>query len=209
MLLFKKFSKVSRTGTYYSSIVVDTYKIILSARLNYVWKSSNTVIQNFGFPLPKHSGRQLLRKFQVQKFYPKFRGFEPKLRGFEPKFRDFEPKLPLSKHSGRQLLRKLQSKNFTRNFGVLNRNFGFLNWNFEIFEPKLQVFEPKLCISYPKLFVFENRSFVFLNQSCSFCKKKIRPTETSGANGSYEVSVERKLKKFSKFRAKINYCECD
>jgi hypothetical protein len=31
----------------------------------------------------KFSGRQLLRKFQVQKFYPKLRLFEPKLRVFE------------------------------------------------------------------------------------------------------------------------------
>jgi hypothetical protein len=34
-----------------------------------------TVIQNFVFPLPKNSGRQLLRKFRFQKFYPKLRGF--------------------------------------------------------------------------------------------------------------------------------------
>jgi hypothetical protein len=67
-----------------------------------------SVIQNFGFTLPKHSGRQLLRKFRVQKFYPKLRVFEPKLRvyrtetlGFrtetscfwKPKFRVFKPKL--------------------------------------------------------------------------------------------------------------------
>jgi hypothetical protein len=41
-----------------------------------------TVIQNFGFPLPKHSGRQLLRKFRVQNFYLKLRVSEPKLRVF-------------------------------------------------------------------------------------------------------------------------------
>jgi hypothetical protein len=44
-----------------------------------------TVIQNFGIPLPKHSGRQLSRKFRVQNFYPKLWVFKPKLRGFEPK----------------------------------------------------------------------------------------------------------------------------
>jgi hypothetical protein len=56
-----------------------------------------TVIKNFGFPPPKHSGRQLLRKFRVQKFYPKLRVFEPKLWVFEPKLRVFEPKLRVCK----------------------------------------------------------------------------------------------------------------
>jgi hypothetical protein len=37
----------------------------------------------------KYSGRQLLWKFRVQKFYPKLRVFVPKLRVFEPKLRVF------------------------------------------------------------------------------------------------------------------------
>jgi hypothetical protein len=116
-----------------------------------------TVIQNFGFSLPKHFGRQLLRRFRVQKFYPKLRGFEPKL------------------------------------------------W----------IFELKLRFFYPKLRVFENRSFVFLNQSCLFCKEFFSSCRNDsgsfcdrnfGILNPYEISVERKLEKFSKFRAKINYC---
>jgi hypothetical protein len=56
----------------------------------------NTVIQNFGFPLPKHSGRQLLWKFRVQKFYfgvfnRNFGSFEPKLRIFRTETSFFLP----------------------------------------------------------------------------------------------------------------------
>jgi hypothetical protein len=46
-----------------------------------------TVIKNFGFPLAKHSRRQLLRKFQVQKIYPKLLVFASKLPNLEPKLR--------------------------------------------------------------------------------------------------------------------------
>jgi hypothetical protein len=88
---------------------------------------------------------------------------------------------------------------------------GFSNRNFVIFGPKLRVFQPKLR-------VFENRTFVFLNQSCSFCKDFFRPIETAGVDfeifcdqnfgisNPYEVSVERKPEKFSKFQVKMNYC---
>jgi hypothetical protein len=58
--------------------------------------SALTVIKIFGFPPSKHSRRQLLQKFRVQKFYPKLRNFEPKLRVFgffEPKLRVSYPKL--------------------------------------------------------------------------------------------------------------------
>jgi hypothetical protein len=83
-----------------------------------------------------------------------------------------------------------------RNFGFSNQNFGFLNQNFGF--------------SYPKLRVYENRSFVFLKQSCSFCKEFFSSYRNFKISNPYkvsnEVSVERKAEKFTKFRAKINYC---
>jgi hypothetical protein len=55
---------------------------------------------------------------------------------------------------------------------------------------------------------------VFLNQSVSFCKDFFRPTQTLGVvsgifcNRNFGISspYEVSIKKFSKFRAKINYC---
>jgi hypothetical protein len=70
-----------------------------------------TVVQNFGFPLPKRSRRQLLRKFRVQKIYPKLQAFEPKLRVFEPKLLVFGPKLRVFR---------------TETFVLSTRNFVFL-----------------------------------------------------------------------------------
>jgi hypothetical protein len=69
---------------------------------------SYTVIQNFGFPLPKHSRRQLLRKFRVQKFYPTS-GFWTDTSGFRTETSGFRPET-----SGFQ----------TETLGFFNRNFG-------------------------------------------------------------------------------------
>jgi hypothetical protein len=101
-------------------VSVERKFLKIQAKINYC------VIQNFGFPLPKHSGRQLLQKFQVQKFYPKLwifeqkiRVFQPKLRVFEPKLRVFEPKLRVFR---------------TETLGFFNRNFRFSNRNFVFFK---------------------------------------------------------------------------
>jgi hypothetical protein len=142
-----------------------------------------SVIENFGFPLAKHFGRQLLSS---SKKLPETSGFPTETLVFESKLRVFEPKL-------------------------------------QVYKPKLQVFESTLFISHPKFCVFKNRSFVFSNQSCSFCKDFFCPNETSGdvdsgifCNRNFRISnpyevfnevlIERKTAKFSKIRAKMNYC---
>jgi hypothetical protein len=76
-----------------------------------------TVFQNFEFPLSKHSRRQLLRKFRVQNFYSKLRGFEPKIWIFEPKLWVFKPKLRVFE----QKLRVFENRSFV----ILNQSCSF------------------------------------------------------------------------------------
>jgi hypothetical protein len=82
-------------------------------------KKSYTVIQKFGFALPKPSGRQLLRKFRVKNFRPKLRRFEPKIRVFEQKLRVFE----------------------NRSFVILNQSCSFYK-EYSFVLPKLRVLIP-------------------------------------------------------------------
>jgi hypothetical protein len=95
-----------------------------------------SVNQNFGFALPKHCGRQHLRKFRVQKFYPKLRVFLNRTFGFfEPKLRVFQP-----------------------NFCVFeNRSFVFLNQSCSFC--KKNVVLPKLRVLIPGFFATETSEY--------------------------------------------------
>jgi hypothetical protein len=98
------------------------------------------------FPLPKHSGRQLLPKFRVQKMYPKFRGFELKLRGFESKLRGFKPKLRVFR---------------TETSGFRTETSGFRTET-SCFHQKFRVFVfvlPKLRVLIPGFFVTETSEY--------------------------------------------------
>jgi hypothetical protein len=110
-----------------------------------------TAIPNFGFSLPKHTGKQLLRKFRVQKIYPKLRIFEPNFgfsnrnigfsnlfSGFQPKLRIFEPKLRVF-----ELNFEFSNWNlgfFNLNSGFSTQNFGFLNRKFVFLKTKVSCF---------------------------------------------------------------------
>jgi hypothetical protein len=72
---------------------LDKFLTIFEENFRIFQENSYTAIPNFEFPLQKHSGRQLLRKFWDQKFYQKLRSLEPKLRVFVPKLRFSYPKL--------------------------------------------------------------------------------------------------------------------
>jgi hypothetical protein len=132
-----------------------------------------TVIQNFGFPLPKHSGRHLLRKFRVKNIHPKLQGCEPKLHGFEPKLRGFEP-----------ILRVCEPK--LRGFEPILR----------VFEPKLRVFlKLKFRVFKPKVFILQG--FFFPNETSGvdsgiFCDRNF------GVSNPYEVSVEPENRRHSR-----------
>jgi hypothetical protein len=116
---------------------------------------------------------------------------------------------------------KKYKSNLVQTFTVI-QHFGFPFLKFrvqkiysilQVFEPKLRVFEPKLRPK-PKFRVFKPKLLVFKAFFCS--------TETSGVDSgtfcdqnfgisypyevSNEVSDDQKPEKFSKFRAKINYC---
>jgi hypothetical protein len=111
----------------------------------------------------------------------------------------------LPKHSGRKkntevsicwILPKASCCHFW-NFVFSTRNFGFSFQNFRISFRSLGFFT--------RNFVFSNRT----NETSSvnsgiFCYRNFRSAKKHEV--SNEVSVERKLEKFSKFQAKMNYC---
>jgi hypothetical protein len=122
-------------------------KALVLCRNSFLWKIPTpkyTVIQNFGFPLPKHFGNNSYGDFELKKItrnfgfingnfefsYRNFGFFEPKLLVFQPKLRVFE---------NRSFVFLNQSCSFCKDFfcptetsgvgsGIFcDRNFGILN----------------------------------------------------------------------------------
>jgi hypothetical protein len=90
--------------------------------------SYTQLFKNFRFPLPKYSGRQILRKFRVHNIYPKLRGlnigFSNRNFGFSNRIFGFWSKVVC----------------FANKFFSSYRNFGcwfwnFYDWNFGISNP--------------------------------------------------------------------------
>jgi hypothetical protein len=83
----------------------------------------------------------------------------------------------------------------TETSGFRTETSGFSTETSCFWKPKFRVFEPKLFVL--QRFFLSHRNFV-----CWF-RDFLR---NFGISNPYEVSVERKPEKFSKFQAKMNYC---